>query len=196
MIYTISVSQAFSCDSQTVAGFSKLLKMGCRRALVKNFCTKQSDRIYYETFPRCSWSHSTETHLTPLKSVRIYLFTSATSHLKFARELSVMSSGQEGTPAWSKAKFTKQAIPLKTYRPAEAQIYHNCVELVIFHWDGQWAYEMQLSNTPHDQLRCRQADDAGLAQFDYTCSVSRKIWHTYFRDRDRRWKRLRYLPPR
>ena len=32
-------------------------------------------------------------------------------------------------------------------------------------------------------LSPREADDVGLAQFDFTCSVSRKNWHAHFRDR-------------
>ena len=40
----------------------------------------------------------------------------------------------------------------------------------------------------------REAVDAGLAQFDFTPSVSRKNWHAHFRDRG--WRRLRYLPPK
>ena len=35
MSRVISMSQAVACDSQAVAGASKLLKTGCRRALVK-----------------------------------------------------------------------------------------------------------------------------------------------------------------
>ena len=67
----------------------------------------------------------------PLKSVRIPLFTSARLHLKFAHERIVTSSGHEGTPAWTKAK-PSSSIHRKTYRPAEARIYHSCVELSIF----------------------------------------------------------------
>ena len=40
----------------------------------------------------------------------------------------------------------------------------------------------------------READDAGLAQFDFTRPVSRKNWHAHFRDWG--WRRLRYLRPR
>ena len=39
-----------------------------------------------------------------------------------------------------------------------------------------------------------EADDAGLAQFDFTGSASRKNRHAHFRDRG--WRRLRYFPPR
>ena len=69
----------------------------------------------------------------PLKSVRIYLFTSAMSLLKFALERSVTSSGHEGTPAWTKAKpLSSRRSHWKIYRPAEAWIHHSCVELAIF----------------------------------------------------------------
>ena len=53
---------------------------------------------------RHNWSDSTETHFVALKSMGIQLFTSATSHLKFKHERCVMSSEDEGTPAWTKAK--------------------------------------------------------------------------------------------
>ena len=80
------MSQAVACDAQAVAGVSKLLKIGCRRALVNNllYQTVGPDILWH--IPRHSYSHSPETHLTPLKSARIYLFISATSHLKFAHE--------------------------------------------------------------------------------------------------------------
>ena len=46
---------------------------------------------------------------------------------------SVTSSGHEGTPAWTKAKSSPgRRSHRKTYRPAEARIYHSCVELAIF----------------------------------------------------------------
>ena len=77
--------------------------------------------------------HVIHVHLTSLKSVRICLFTSATSHLTFAHERSVTSSGHEGTPAWTRAKpSSSRRSHRKIYRPAEARIYHNCVELAIF----------------------------------------------------------------
>ena len=46
---------------------------------------------------------------------------------------SVTSSAHEGTPAWTKAKpSSSRRTHRKTYRPAEARIYHSCVELAIF----------------------------------------------------------------
>ena len=89
----------------------------------------------------------------PLKSVRIPLFTSARLHLKFAHKRIVTSSGHEGTPAWTKAK-PSLSIHRKTYRPAEARIYHSCVELAIF-IGKECASEIQPLNTPHDQLPFR-----------------------------------------
>ena len=71
-------------------------------------------------------------------------------------ERSVASLGHEGTPAWTKAKpSSSRRSHRKTYRPAEARIYHSCVKLAIFIVKGQCASEIQLLNTPHDQLRCR-----------------------------------------
>ena len=48
-------------------------------------------------------------------------------------ERCVTSSAHEGTPAWTKAKpSSSRRSHRKTYRPAEARIYHSCVELAIF----------------------------------------------------------------
>ena len=170
------MSQAVACDSQAVAGASKLLKEGCRRALVKIGCTKQSDRLYYEKFSRYGWSHSPETHLTPLKSVRICLLQSATSHLKFAHEQGVTSSGHEGTPAWTKATPSlSRPSHWKTYRPAEARIYHSCVELAIILERTVCIWNSTFKHTAWStSLSPREAGDAGLAQFDFTRSVFRK----------------------
>ena len=53
-------------------------------------------------------------------------------YLKFAQERSVTSSGYEGTPAWTKAKpSSSRRSHWKTYRPAEARIFHRCIELAI-----------------------------------------------------------------
>ena len=113
-----------------------------------------------------------------------------TSHLKF-----VTSSGHEGTPAWTKAKpSSSRRSYRKTYRPAEARIYHSCVE--HFHRKGQCASEIQLLNTPHDHLRCRHGKQMTRV---WHSSISHaqspeKNWHAHFRDRG--WRRLPYLPSR
>ena len=70
-------------------------------------------------------------------------------------ERSVTSwSAHEGTPAWTKAKpSSSRRSHRKTYRPAEARIYHSCVELAIF--IGKGSVHIKFSFwTPHDQLRC------------------------------------------
>ena len=185
------------CDSQAVAGASKLMDIRCRRDLVKYLLYETVVLMYYEIFSRYGSSHSAETHLTPLKSVRNYLLTSATSHLNFAYERNVTSSGHEGTPAWKKAKpSSSRRSHRKTYRPAEARIYHRCVELVIS--IGKDSEHLKFSFSKHTawstSLSPREADGACLAQFDFTRSVSRKNWHAHFHDRG--WRRLRYLPPR
>ena len=115
-------------------------------------------------------------HLTPLKSVRICLFTSGTSHLKFADERHVTSAGHEGTPAWTKAKpSSSRRSHRKTYRPAEARIYHSCVELAIFIGKDSVHLNSTFKHTAWStSLSPREADDAGLAPFDFTRSVSRK----------------------
>ena len=43
----------------------------------------------------------------------------------------------------------------KTYTPAEARIYHSCVEHAIFIGKVSVHLKIQRLNTPHDQLRCR-----------------------------------------
>ena len=73
----------------------------------------------------------------PLKSVRIYLFTSATSHLKFARERRILSSGHEGTPAWTKAKPSRTQTQTRKLFIWQVQVQsynksgkkHNVIEL-------------------------------------------------------------------
>ena len=77
--------------------------------------------------------YSTETLFMALKSMGIPLFTSATSHLKFAHEWCVTSSEHEGTPGWTKAKLSSsRRSHYTTYRPVQVQIYIVCVELAIF----------------------------------------------------------------
>ena len=62
---------------------------------------------------------------------------------------------------------------VKTHRPAEARIYHSYLELVISR-KAQWASDIQLLNTLHDQRCCRQTDNASLTQSNFTRSVSQK----------------------
>ena len=87
--------------------------------------------------------------------MQIYLYTFATSHLKFARaraERHVI--GTRGNSRLNKGQTFIKRSHRKTYQPAEARIYHSCVELTILIGKGQCASEIQLLNTPHDQLRC------------------------------------------
>ena len=58
----------------------------------------QMSRIRYvlKCIHRRGWSHSTETHFTPMKSTGSCLFTWETSHLKFAHERCVTSSRSRG----------------------------------------------------------------------------------------------------
>ena len=80
-------------------------------------------------FSRHGWPDSTKTHFTALKLMGIPLFTSATSHVKFAHERFVTASEHKGTPAWN---FIKQAIPLKDMpNYSSTDICHSCVELSI-----------------------------------------------------------------
>ena len=50
------------------------------------------NRYVLKCIHRRGWSHSTETHFTPMKSTGSCLFTWETSHLKFAHERCVTSS--------------------------------------------------------------------------------------------------------
>ena len=66
-------------------------------------------------------------------------------------ERSVTSSGDEGTPAWTKAKSSSsRRSHRKTYRPAEAQIYHSCVELAIF--IGKGSVHLKFSFETHRMI--------------------------------------------
>ena len=101
----ISMSQAVACDSQAVAGASKLLKIGCRRTLVKYL-------LYWIVM---NYFHNMVDNIHQKRIWRPYLFTSATSHLKFARarvERHVI--GAQGNSCLNKGQtFIKQAIPSK-----------------------------------------------------------------------------------
>ena len=89
--------------------------------------------------------------------MQIYLFTSATSHLKFARaraERHVI--GTRGNSRLNKGQtFIKQAIPSKNIPTCWSTDISYLCRTCHFHWNGQCASEIQLLNTPHDQLRCR-----------------------------------------
>ena len=63
-----------------------------------------------------------------------YDITSATSHLKFERARAERHvTGTRGNSRLKKAKpSSSRRSHRKTYRPAEARIYHSCVELAIF----------------------------------------------------------------
>ena len=180
---------------QAVAGVSKLLKIECRRALVKNFLSKKSHRIYYKYFHDvvdrihekriwrpCNQCGSICLHL------RRHIWNSRTSGASRHRD----TRDQRPNSPCRRSRW-------KTYRPAEARIYHSCVELRTCHFIAMDSGHLnQLLNTSQIMLSTlllpREADDAGLAQFDFTPSVSSKNWLAHFRNRG--WRRLRYLPPR
>ena len=80
----------------------------------------QMSRIRYvlKCIHRRGWSHSTETHFTPMKSTGSCLLTWETSHLKFAHERCVKSSrspDHEGTPAWTMTNFHQPGEPTEKY---------------------------------------------------------------------------------
>ena len=76
--------------------------------------------------------------LTALTSMGVPLFTSATSQLKFTKDIPTCSS---------------------------TDIYRIC-RTRHFRWKGECATEIQLLNTPHNRRRCRQAMTT-LMQFDW-----------------------------
>ena len=131
--------------------------------------------------------------------MRIPLFTSATSHLKFAHERCVTSSwSTRGNYRLNKSKtFIKWAIPLQTYRStcSSKDIYHMC-RTRLFRRKGHCAAEIQLLNTPHDRRCCqgRQAITPLLCSSINTLCFPQKNWRMNFRERG--WGRQRYLPPR
>ena len=86
-----------------------------------------------------------------------YLFTSATSHLKFARARAERHvTGTRGNSCLKKAKPSSiRRSHRKTNQPAEAWIYRSCVELAIFIGKGSVHLKFSFLNTPHDQRRCR-----------------------------------------
>ena len=92
-----SMPQAVDCESQPVTGACKMLQMSRRRPYFLIDCLQMSrNRYVLECIHRRGWSHSTETHFTPMKSTGSFLFTWETSHLKFAHERCVTSSRSRG----------------------------------------------------------------------------------------------------
>ena len=97
----------------------------------------------------------------------------------------------------ARAVHHKQKLNLhQVGEPIKRQVdYNGCVELENspLSLEGQCATEIQLLNTPHDRLRCRQAMPL-LVQLINTHCFPQKKWCVHFRDRG--WGRQRYLPPR
>ena len=94
------------------------------------------------------------------------------------------SSGHD-SPAWTKAQPSpSRRSHRNTNRPAEARIYHNRVELVISMERTVCIWNSNFKHTAWPtSLTPREADDAGLAQFDFTGSVSRKTGTRIFATR-------------
>ena len=131
----ISMSKAVACDSQAVAGASKLLKIGCRRDLVQKFAVLDIRTLYSMNCFLDMVDNIHQKHIwrpwNQCGSIGLHmrrLIWNSRVH-----ERSGTSSGHEGTPAWTKAKpSSSRRSHRKTYRPAEARIYHSCLELAIF----------------------------------------------------------------
>ena len=87
----------------------------------------------------------------------IPLFTSATSHLKFAHERCVTSSEHEGTLE-QKLNLHQVGDPIKRHTDLfkYGYICRMC-RAHHFRWKGQCPTEIQPLNTPHDRRYCRQA---------------------------------------
>ena len=99
-------------------------------------------------------------------------------------ERSVTSSAHEGTPAWTKAKpSSSRRSHRKTYRPAEARIYHNCVELAIF--VGKGSVHLKFSFGTHRMIDFVVATGSrwrrsGIVRF-HTLSLPRKLSRAFSR---------------
>ena len=113
-----------------------------------------------------------------IKSMVIAMFTSATSHLKFAQERCVTSSEHEGPPAWTRTKPSpSRQSHWNTYRPHQARIYHNGVELHQC-WKGQYGTKKISFQTHHmtDDVVVKQMTP-GRVQFDYhSVPPKKKEW--------------------
>ena len=129
--------------------------------------------------------------LRPRNQWESHLFTSATSHLKFAHERCVTSSWS--TRGNSRLKW---AIPLKDIPTCSStDIYHMC-RTRHFRSKEQCATEIKLLNRPHDRLccRCRQAMTPLWCSSINTLCFPQKNCRVHVRGRG--WGRQRYLPPR
>ena len=98
--------------------------------------------------------------------LRCHIWNSCTSGMSRHRDTRKL-------PLEQRPKFHRAGYPIEK---------HSICHL---YWKGQCASEIQLLNTPHDQLRCRHGKQMTpvLAQFDFTRSVSCKNWHAHFHDR-------------
>ena len=188
------MSQDVACDSEAAAGASKVLKIGCRRALV---AVLNSRTWYIMKHFHDMVDHSHQKRIwrpwNQCGSICLHLQrhiwnsrTSGASRYRDTRELPLeqrLNIHQAGDP------IEKHTDPLK----------HGYIIIV---WNLPFPLERTMCicnpafkhTTWSTSLSPREADDAGLAQFDFTRSVSHKNWHAHFRDWE--WRRLRHLPPR
>ena len=87
--------------------------------------------------------------------------------------------------------FVKQAIPMKNTPTRWSTDIPWLCRTCHFRWKGEYAYEIQLLSTAHEQRRCHQANGLSPVQFDFTRPVPPKKWHVHICEWKRR--RLRYL---
>ena len=120
----------------TVTAASQVLETACRRILITIVLKLV---VELSRYVRLS---SGDTQFTAKKSMRLSVFTSATSHLKLAYEWCVTSSEHEGTSACTKTKPSSSGRShWKTYRPVPARIHHSQLKGRVLHnWcEAIWA---------------------------------------------------------
>ena len=139
MSRVISMSQAIACDSEAVEEVSNLLKIGCRRGLVKKIDVLNSRTGYM---------------LCNISTIWLIIFTkNAFDAPEISADLFVYTCDvtfgfRARAEAWSKAITSpSRRSHWKKYRPAEARIYHNCVEVAILIGMGSGHLKFRWDNT-------------------------------------------------
>ena len=123
---------------------------------------------------KCSWRPWNQ-HRSICLHLRRHIWNSR------LHERSITSSAREGTPAWTKAKpSSSRRSHRKTYWPAEARIYHNCVELAIF--IGKGSVHLKFSFWTHRMINFVVATRSrwrlsGVVRF-HTLSLPQKLSRT------------------
>ena len=176
MSRVISMSHAIAYDSQAVAGASKQLKQGCRRALVKYLLhwtvgpdiLRDIFTIWLITFTRNAFD------VAKIGADLFVYICDVTFEIRARAERHVI--GTRGKSRLNKSQtFIKQATPSKNIPTCwSTDVSYLCrtfisLEMTVCIWTSTFNHTAWSTS-----LSPRKADDAGLAQFDFTRSVSRK----------------------